>query len=221
MAGFGSISLAQTVVGTLIDQRAVVLYEQPEIVSSKRTWVDNLVKELYGNQFKYQELFAGKISQLNADVLSKVVNVMGANPYGITYMSADVSVESDLCDHPVETGMVITDASIIRPVSARVAVAMPTFFAEKIYNDIYKLQQKKEKKIILQTKYGVYENLVLQNFSYGLDSTNIDRTIFSLDLRQVLEVEPYGEFKFLASKAESIKDASDANTISNGTQVAE
>lgn len=214
MAGFGSISLAQTVVGTLIDQRAVVLYQQPEI-TNKLSWLE---RNVFGGGFSYNELFSGLLG--NSGLISSVANLTGINPYGITYISASVDIESDLCDHPVESGMIITDSSIIRPISARVEVAMPTFFAEKIYNSMYELQQKKASKIILQTKYGVYKNLVLQSFSYTLDNNKVDRTIFTLQLREVMEVQPYGKFEFLASESQNLANASDANTVSNGTQVA-
>ena len=55
MAGFGSISLAQTVIGTLIDQRAVVLYKQPEI-DTKLNWLE---RKIFGAGFSYDELFSG------------------------------------------------------------------------------------------------------------------------------------------------------------------
>lgn len=214
MAGFGSISLAQTVIGTLIDQRAVVLYKQPEI-DTKLNWLE---RNIFGAGFSYDELFSGLLGNLG--LVSSVANLTGTNPYGVTYISASVDIESDLCDHPVESGMIITDSSVIRPISAKVEVAMPTFFVEKIYQSMYELQQKKSSKIILQTKYSVYKNLVLQSFSYALDNNKVDRTIFTLQLREVMEVQPYGEFEFLASESQNIADASDANTISNGTQVA-
>lgn len=223
MAGFGSISLTQTVIGSLIDQRAVVLYKQPKDkvdTLSKYNLVNDLVHELYGNALQYEELFAGLVSELGSDILTKTANITGTNPYGITYISAQVNIESDLCDHPIETGRVLTDASIVKPKTAQVEVAMPTFFAERIYQSMLKLQEAKEDKIILQTKYGVYENLVLQSFSYGLDRNTVDRTVFTLILREIMEVEPYGEFNFLASEASNIKNASDSDTISNGTQVA-
>jgi hypothetical protein len=221
MAGFGSLSLTQTAIGTLIDQRAVVLYKQPEIDTSlsKYKVVNKILSDIWGGSLQYEELFSGLISDINSDILNKAVNITGTNPYGITYISATVDVESDLCEHPIETGGTVTDASIIKPVSARVEVAMPTFFAEKIYNSMDELQKKKIGRIILQTKYHVYKNLVLQNFSYALDNNKVDRTIFTLSLREIMEVQPYGDFDFLASKPENVADASDVNTISNGTQV--
>ena len=223
MAGFGSLSLTQTIIGTLIDQRAVVLYKQPkeEIKSiSRYNIINTLIKELYGNALQYEELFTGLVGELDIELLNKITNITSANPYSISYMSAKVNIESDLCDHPIETGRVLTDASVLQPISAQVEVAMPTFFAERIYNSMLDLQRKKESKIILQTKYGVYKNMVLQNFTYGLDRNTVDRALFTLSLREIMEVQPYGNFNFLASEASNIKEVSDADTVSNGTQVA-
>ena len=157
MAGFGSISLTQTAIGTLLDQRAVVLYKQPadEIIDSStekgiKSVANTIVKNLVGNAFKYEELFAGLLSgaDIDFDVLSQVANVTGTNPYGITYIDAKVSIESDLCDHPVETGIVVTDASILLPISAEVTVAMPTYFAERIYEQMKDMYRLKKDKII-------------------------------------------------------------------------
>ncbi len=229
MAGFGTLSLAQTVIGTLLDQRAVVLYKQPKVdlpalramygTNTTSSITRDIINDLWGNQFYYEELFSGLADEIGN--VNKVLNVTGANPYGISYMSARVNVESDLCDHPVEKGTIITDASIIQPVSAQVEVAMPTFFAERIYKTMLKMQQKKEDKIILQTKYGVYKDLVIQSFQYSLDAKTVDRSLFTLSLREVKEVQSYGTFGTLASNQTEFANASDANTIGTGTQVAE
>ena len=223
MAGFGSLSLTQTIIGTLIDQRAIVLYKQPkeEIKSiSRYNIINTLINELYGNALQYEELFTGLVGELDIELLNKITNITSANPYSISYMSAKDNIESDLCDPPIETGKGLTDASVLQPISAQVEVAMPTFFAERIYNSMLDLQRKKESKIILQTKYGVYKNMVLQNFTYGLDRNTVDRALFTLSLREIMEVQPYGNFNFLASEASNIKEVSDADTVSNGTQVA-
>lgn len=213
MAGFGSVSLTQTAVGALLDQRAIVLYEQPEIDNKE---VSSLSYELWGEQFIYNELFSGLLAGTGVE---RVANVAGANPYGISYMSAKVNIESDLCDHPVEDGTIITDASIVLPVSAEVEVAMPTLFAERIYAQMEDLFKQKKKKIILQTKYAVYKNLVLQNIEYELEHNTIDRTKFILTLREIQEVSTYGDFNNVAS-AENISNGSDATTINTGTQIA-
>lgn len=220
MAGFGSISLAQTVIGTLIDQRAIVLYKQPnDFEGFDNGWLQKyIVGDLWGYAFKYEELFAGLLGGLGD--LSAVANVAGANPYGITYMDAKVNIESDLCEHPVEDGTLITDASIIMPVTAEVNVAMPTFFAQQIYKQMKDMFEKKDSKIILQTKYGVYNNLVIQNMSYELDKDTIDRTVFTLTLREVQEVPVYGDFGQFVAEAKRVVTPSDSNTINTGTQMA-
>lgn len=221
MAGFGSISLVQTAVGTLLDQRAVVLYKQPKEDTgelSKFKAVNKIINDLWGSALQYEELFTGLASDLGSKMVSTATNITGTNPYGITYVSAKVNVDSDLCDHPIETGKILTDARIIQPITAQVEVAMPTFFAERIYKSMNDMQKSIDDKIILQTKYRVYKNLVLQNFSYSLDSHTVDRTVFMLNLREVMEVAPFGEFDFKA--ADQLKNAADSNTVSNGTQVA-
>lgn len=227
MAGFGSISLTQTVIGTMLDQRAVVLYKQPNnyekkiIKDSSAVFISNLTEQLWGRQFEYEELFAGLASKLGSDILTRIANVAGANPYGITYMSGKVDIESDLCDHPIEDGTIITDASVVLPITAEVVVAMPTFFAERIYAQMDDLYRKKEDKIILQTKYGIYDNLVLKDMTYEMEYDKVDRTIFTLSLRQVQEVSSYGDFRFnnIASP-DKIVESSDATTIKTGTQMA-
>ena len=221
MAGFGSISLVQTAIGTLLDQRAVVLYKQPAddaIVAN--TVAGKIIHDLVGSAFKYEELFAGLAGKLDNDTLTRLANITGKNPYGITYMDAKVNIESDLCDHPIESGAVVTDASIIMPVQADVTVVMPTFFAERIYEQMYDLYKAKKDKIILQTKYGLYKNLVLQNMEYELEHDTIDRTKFILTLREIQEYAVFDYFDKIAKEAEKIKNASDATTVNIGSQMA-
>lgn len=225
MAGFGSISLTQTAIGTLLDQRAVVLYKQPadEIINSStskgiKSIANTIVNELVGNAFKYEELFSGLLDDLG--VVSSIANVTGANPYGITYIDAKVSIESDLCDHPVETGIVVTDASILLPISAEVTVAMPTYFAERIYEQMKDMYRLKKDKIILQTKYGLYRNLVLQNIEYELEHDTVDRTKFVLTLREIQEGYVNDSAGEVAAEKDKIAKASDTTTVNTGSQMA-
>ena len=218
MAGFGKLSLTQTAIGTLLDQRAIVLYKQPEILSDN--WVQrNIANELWGSTLKYEELFSGMLDMLG-EFSQKIGSVAGVNPYGISYMDAKVNIESEICEHPVENGSLIADAAIILPVTAEVTVAMPTYFAQRIYKQMKDLFESKKEKIILQTKYGLYTNLVLQNIVYELEHDTIDRAKFILTLRQIQEVESYGIFKQeMVASAEKIKNPSDAPTVNIGSQV--
>lgn len=181
--------LAETVVGSIVDTRAVVLYEQPEKVK-----FDNIeyTTDEEGNQIetgllelvdkrKLKELFTG----YEVPFLSKI---NGFNMYGVSYVKADIEIESDLCDHPVETGSVITDNAIIQPITIKLQIALPTAFATRIYNEMIKYYQKK-KYIMVQTKFAMYRNMVIQAMPYKLENASVDRPLVELTLRQVMEVE--------------------------------
>ena len=106
------------------------------------------------------------------------------------------------------------------PVSAEVTVAMPTFFAERIYDQMRSMFELKKDKIILQTKYGLYKNLVLQNIEYELERSTVDRTKFVLTLRQIQEANTYDFYSKKVAEAEKIAKASDSTTVNTGSQVA-
>lgn len=181
--------LAETVVGSMIDQRAVVLYEQTDLGDVK----SELEKMFEGTMLyptiedfvrkrALTELFTGTdipyLSEIN-----------GFNMWGISYMNAEVSITSDLCDHPVETGQVITDSSIENPITATVNIVMPTAFYTKIYEQVLDYYKNK-KKIILLTKFGMYKNMVIKSMPYKLQHGDVDRPVIALTLRQIMEVEP-------------------------------
>lgn len=219
MAGFGAVGLTQTAIGALIDQRAIVLYEQPlfEEVTHDSSWLEKqafkVSRSLWGSQFKYNELFTGL---LDGTGTGKLANVAGVNPYGVSYIEAKVNKESELCDHPVESGAILTDASIDLPTSAEVVIAMPTLYSEDIYQQIEEFRVDK-KKIILQTKYNVYRDLVIKDLSYELEHDTIDRAKFTLTLREVQEFISSTESEDVSNNAEEPSDVSTENT---GTQVA-
>lgn len=189
--------LAETVVGSGIDQRSVVLYEQEdfptakseleqEIASKLESWTAGTMLyptvEDFVRKRALTELFTGTkvpyLSQIN-----------GFNMWGISYMDANVDITSDLCDHPIENGKVITDFAIENPVAAEVNIAMPTAFYTTIYEQIRDYYTNK-KKIILLTKFGVFYNMVIRAMPYKLQNTDVDRPTISLALRQIMEVTP-------------------------------
>lgn len=181
--------LAETIVGSVIDQRSVILYEQQDFNDSK----SELEKMFEGTMLQptiedfvrkraLTELFTGtKIPYLS--------EINGFNMWGISYMDANVDITSELCDHPVETGQVITDASVLNPITATVNIVMPTAFYTKIYEQVLDYFTNK-KKIILLTKFGMYKNMVIKSMPYKLQHSDVDRPVISLTLRQIMEVTP-------------------------------
>lgn len=185
MANFfkNPLVLAETVVGSIVDTRALVLYEQPENIDFS-TITNDTEKAIYElvdkNQLK--ELFTG----VEVKYLSEI---NGFNMYGVSYIKGDIQITSDLCDHPTETGSVITDNAIINPISMKVQIAMPTGLYTRIYAQLVKYYQQK-KFMLVQTKFAMYRNMVIQNMPYTLENATIDRPIVELTLRQIMEVMP-------------------------------
>lgn len=193
--------LAETVVGSVIDQRSVVLYSQLQFDQAKQdiinekagkinSWITNTIGtnafqptvEDFVKKEQLTELFTGKEFAYLSDI-------NGYNAWGISYMNAEVDISSQLCDHPIETGAVITDASIRNPVSAKVEIVMPTAFYEKLYKQIYDFYENKTK-LMLLTKFALYQNLVITDMPYKLEHGSVDRPSIMLNLREIMEVVP-------------------------------
>ena len=202
MANFfkNPLVVAETVVGAIVDTRAVVLYEQPETIDFSEI-TDDTEKKLLNlvDRNALTELFTG----IGVPILTKI---NGFNMYGISYIDASVDISSDLCDHPTEKGSVITDYAIVNPISAKVKIAMPTGLYTRIYNQIIKYYQNKQF-ILLQTKFGMYRNMVIQALPYKLENETIDRPIIELNLRQVMEVSP--QFTAITQEIGNITNALD------------
>ena len=209
MANFfkNPLVLAETVVGSLTDQRSLVLYEQPEtkISNDEATDLLSLV-----DKRQLVELFTG----IGVPYISKI---NGFNMYGISYIKGDVDISSDLCDHPTETGSIITDNAIINPISIKIEVAMPTALYTRIYAQIVKYYQQK-KFIIVQTKFAMYRNMVIQNMPYKLDNSTVDRPVIELLLRQVMEVQPQytNATQTTGNSITNARDSEDNDTIDRG-----
>ena len=185
--------LAETIVGSVIDQRSVVLYEQEEFTDIKSEILSDLLSRADGTilyptvqdfvqKRTLKELFTGM-------KIPYVSEINGFNVWGISYQDVSVNIESDLCDHPIETGQVVTDAAIIQPVSAELNIVMPTAFYTAIFEEVAKYYREK-KKIILLTKFGVYSNMVISAMPYRLEHGTVDRPVIALKLRQIMEVYP-------------------------------
>ena len=216
-----ALVLSETVVGSIIDTRALVLYEQPEDVkfgSDAETTIDedgNIIEtgllQLVDSR-KLKEIFTGFADEK----YTKISKINGWNAYGVSYIKADVDITSDLCDFPIETGSIITDNAIVQPITIKVQIALPTAFATRIYAEMIKYYQKK-KYIMVQTKFAMYRNMVIQSMPFKLENETIDRPIVELTLRQVVEVEPqYINIGNGDSEIKNPKDASDSDTVDIG-----
>lgn len=181
-----ALVLSETVIGSLLDTRSIVLYEQPPIdmqqLRLNNIGTDTQIIDEYLQTQELTELFTGT----PIPYLSKI---NGFNMFGATYLRAEVGISSDLCQHPIETGQVVTDASIINPVTATVRIAVPTAFYTQIYEQIATLFREK-KYIMMQTKFALYRNMVVVAMPYVLEHENVDRVPIDIKLEQVMEIIP-------------------------------
>ena len=207
-----ALVLSETVVGSILDTRALVLYEQPaDIDFNNMEQAESDLLELVDNR-KLKEIFTGFADEK----YTKISKINGWNAYGVSYIDANIDINSDLCDFPIESGSVITDNAIIQPISIKIQVALPTAFATRIYAEMIKYYQKK-KYIMVQTKFAMYRNMVIQAMPFKLENATIDRPLVELNLRQVVEVNP--QYVNLSNQNVEVKNtlsASDADTVDIG-----
>lgn len=213
MANFfkNPLVLAETVVGSIVDTRPLILFEQPEKIdfTAVSETAESALWDLV-NKNQLVELFTG----IGVPYLSKI---NGFNIYGISYIKGEVDISSDLCDHPTETGSVITDNAITNPISMKIEVAMPTALYTRIYTQMIKYYQEK-KFILVQTKFAMYRNMVISAMPYKLENGTVDRPVVELELRQVMEVSPQYTNATL-NTGDSIKncrDCEDNDTVDRG-----
>lgn len=196
--------LAENAVGSMIDQRSVILYEQPDLQNTrselynKITGIYESIGEALSGTILYptvedwvkkrqlKELFTGQEMPVLSDI-------NGWNAWGISYMDAELDITSDICEHPIENGTKITDTTVKNPITAHVNIVMPTAFYSNIFQDIVKHYEERTK-IILLTKLGVYENMIISRMPYKLQHNDIDRPTINLELRQIMEVAPEYEY---------------------------
>lgn len=232
--------VAETVAGSLLDQRSVVLYTQEsletakkQIEAEKRAVLSSPIGGVIGRlslvptiedlikKRKLVELFAGIEMP---DLQTPLISLSNFNMWGVTYSDAEVNISSSIAEHPIETGQVIMDSAIRNPVKAKVNIYVPTMYYTTIYNEI-KTYFDEKKKIILLTKFGLYENMVLAAMPYRLQANNVDRPVITLELQEVREVE--AEVQYIeANTVQPIEQSKsgiydDTSTTNNGYQWAE
>ena len=216
------LGLAETVVGSVLDTRYVILYKQPtdgdldQILSAGNlaggtTTIEESVRSslaqwALGNSL--EELFTGS-------EIKYLSEINGYNAFGISYISSDVDITSDLCKHPIETGQVITDNAIINPIKATVRISMPTSFYTRIYEQIESYFTNKTK-ILLQTKFKVYRNMVIAKMPYKMENSTVDRPQIDIELEQILEAETTYVQNEISSK--TCANPSDSDTVDYGRQ---
>ena len=222
------LALTQNAVGSFLDQRSVILYEQSDYyglqvstaLGNKKAFGDdylNVLATANANELVGYLVQKNELKELFTGIeLPYLSDINGFNAYGVSYLDGKVSISSDIAEHPIEDGSVITDAAIIKPITAEVRIVMPTALYTRVYQQIYDYYVKK-KKIMLKTKFGMIKNMVIAEMPFELKMEEIDRPVITLSLREIIEVSPENVLREFS--ADMVANPDDSDTSDNGRRI--
>ena len=128
---------------------------------------------------------------------------------GSVIMSCKVDEPSKLCEHPVESGTVITDHKVIEPKRCTVTIAMPAYFQQLVIEELTDYYAKSTP-LSVHDVGGIYTNMIIVNKPHETVAKTADRLIFTVEMKQIIVVSSQ-YVKLDKSKVKFPKDASTAN----------
>lgn len=156
---------------------------------------------------------AGVIGDKNVAIYNGAVEILSGNfLFDGVILSANVIEDSRLCEHPVESGVKITDHKVINPAEVTIRFVCPVMGEGALLDEINDLFYKSTR-LRIKTKKGFYTNMVLQGLPHEEKAENVDRLVFDLHFKQVLIVTP----KFVSIT--NAKNAQDGDTVRLGENV--
>jgi hypothetical protein len=124
-------------------------------------------------------------------------------------IKATVKETAKVMEHPVESGIIITDHRIILPVEIELSLILTS----ETYQDIYKTIRQYYTNgtlLVVQTRSDIYDNQIIESMPHEEDPTQYDVLTLALSLKQVQFVTvQYGV---------TPKNNSNNNTQKRGTQ---
>lgn len=122
-------------------------------------------------------------------------------------MSCNVIDDSKLCEHPIESGAMVTDHKFFNPVEIDIRLSLPNYIYRSVYKELRQIYEESPK-LRIKTKTGWYSDMVLQGLPHEEKPENFDRIIFDLHFKEVKEVEP----KYIKLAASKLKNAENSTT---------
>ena len=128
-------------------------------------------------------------------------------------MYADVSDNSELCEHPLESGAKVVDHQIQLPVEIKLQIVLPYYFYESVYKQLKDLKEKGTY-VCVHTKAGMYDRMIFKDIPHKESVENIDRLVFDCTLKQAFLVTGIQG----SLKLEDVKYAPEATTKNLGVK---
>jgi len=107
-------------------------------------------------------------------------------------IKAIIKEQSKVMEHPVESGIVITDHRIILPIEIELSLILAKADYQNVYNSIkgYYLQGTL---LVIQTRSGVYQNMLIQQIPHEENPDMYNALALAMTLKQVIfAVAQYG-----------------------------
>lgn len=174
----------------------------------------------------YVSNFQSVMGLINSSLAQDVVYIGDENGNQLftlaRIMRAGVNLDSEIFEHPLETGNKIADFKIDKPTVVQLGLMIPT---ESYQNAYDQMRQAKTNgtSLIVQTRAGTYENMVIQAMPHEESPEYGDCLAMSCTLREVqwftatIETLPAKEVAVSSKSAAAGGNAKpDADTVKQG-----
>jgi hypothetical protein len=132
-------------------------------------------------------------------------------------LKASVRETSKVMEHPVETGVVLSDHHIINPVEIDLPLVVPALYYGSVYQQI-KADFLAATKLSVKTPVNVYGSMIIADMPHEESPEHFSVIIIGLRLKQVLFEVPGSPQPLPANYSPAA--AADQNTVQSGLQSA-
>lgn len=129
---------------------------------------------------------------------------------GARIITAQVTEESQVMSHPVETGGTIEDEIVFSPITINLNIILDASSYRSTYQEIKQLYTRRTL-LTVQTKADSYQSLVIENMPHDEDASLFDTIAIAIRLKEVKFVETEYE-AYTPTKVRTPADASNKKT---------
>lgn len=151
------------------------------------------------------------ISTKAQDVVAVLDSNLNQVVSGARIISAQITEESKVMSHPVETGGTIEDEIVFEPISITLTAILEPASYRTIYQEIKQLYTKRTI-LTVQTRTDSYQSLVIENMPHDEDASIFDTVAISIRLKEVKFVET----EYEAYTPKTVRRAADASNKKTG-----
>ena len=146
--------------------------------------MSNILTNMVRNGGNFQSISSLYTSSLAVDVI-RISSMEGRQLFTLARpIKAGVNLDSELFEHPLETGNKITDFKIDKPTVVQLALLVPSDAYTSVYNEIRQAKVAGTE-MVVQTRSGSYANLVIQAMPHEESPETGEQLVMSLTLREV------------------------------------